>query len=68
VLCVDLEEDKEYDFWKSVYFPQLIEDHSDIDYMFRLMVQNNILHLYVQSIEGLCLLACNSVMCSNLCP
>ena len=51
VSCVDLGEDKKEDFWKPVYFPQLIEDDSDIDYMFRLMVQNNILRLYVRSIE-----------------
>jgi len=51
VLCVDLGEDKEEDFWKTMYIPQLIEDDSDVDYMFRLMVQNNILLLYVRSIE-----------------
>ena len=51
VLCVDLGEDKEEDVWKTMYFPQLIEDDSDVDYMFRLMVQNNILLLYVRSIE-----------------
>jgi len=47
VSCVDLGEDKEEDFWKPVYFPQLIKDDIDVDYMFRLMVQNNILHLYI---------------------
>jgi len=51
VSCVDLGEDKEEDFWKPVYFPQLIKDDIDVDYMFRLMVQNNILHLYIWSIE-----------------
>jgi len=48
---VDLGEDKEDDFWKTVYFPQLLEDDSDVDYMFRLIVENNILHLYVSSVE-----------------
>jgi hypothetical protein len=27
---VDLGEDKEWDFWKTVYFPQLLEDDSDV--------------------------------------
>jgi len=48
---VDLGEDKEEDFWKTVYFPQLVEDDSDVEYMFRAMVENNTLHLYVWSIE-----------------
>jgi len=43
---VDLGEDNE-DFWKTVYFPQLVEDDNDFDYMFRVMVENNTLHLYV---------------------
>jgi len=30
VPCVDLGEDKEDDFWKTVYFPQLIEDDRDV--------------------------------------
>jgi len=48
---VDLGEDKEDDFWKTVYFPQLIEDDSDVAYMFSAMVENNTLHLYVRSVE-----------------
>jgi len=44
---VDLGEDKEEDFWKTVYYPQLLKDDSDVDYMFKLMVENNTLHLYV---------------------
>lgn len=51
VPCMDLGEDKEEDFWKTMYFPQLIEDDRDVDYMFRLMVENNILRLYVWSNE-----------------
>jgi len=30
---VDLGEDKEEDFWKTVYYPQLLKDNSDVDYM-----------------------------------
>ena len=48
---MDLGEDKEDDFWKTVYFPQLIEDDSDVAYMFSAMVENNTLHLYVRSVE-----------------
>jgi len=44
---VDLGEDKEEDFWKTVYYPQLLKDDSDVDYMFRLMVEDNTLHLFV---------------------
>jgi len=47
VSCVSLGEDKDEDFWKTVYFPQIIRDDSDIDYMFRLMVENNILRLCI---------------------
>jgi len=47
---VDLGEDKEDDFWKTLYFPQLVEDDSDVNYMFRVMVENNTLHLYVRSV------------------
>jgi hypothetical protein len=42
---VDLGEDKEEDFWKTVYFPQLLEHDSDIAYMFSVMVENKTLHL-----------------------
>ena len=38
VPSLDLGEDKERDFWKTVYYPQLLKDDSDVDYMFRLMV------------------------------
>ena len=48
---LDLGEDKEEDFWKTVYYPQLLKDDSDVDYMFRLMVENNTLDLYVWSVE-----------------
>jgi len=47
VSTIDLEEDKEEDFWKTVYFPQLLRDDSDVAHMFSVMVQNNVLHLYV---------------------
>jgi len=68
VPTIDLAEDKEEDFWKTVYFPQLLGDDNDVAHMFSLMVENNALHLYVRSVEVQCLLTCNSVMCSNLCP
>jgi len=44
---IDLGEDKEDDFWKTVYFPQLLEDDSDVAHMFSVIVENNTLHLYV---------------------
>ena len=44
-------EDKDENRWKTVYFPQVICDDGDIDYMFRLMVENSIVHLCVRSIE-----------------
>ena len=43
----DLGEDKEKDFGKTVYYPQLLKDDCDVDCMFRLMVENNILYLFV---------------------
>jgi len=48
---LDLGEDKEEDFWKTVYYPQLLKDDSDVDYMFRLMVEDNTLYLFVRSVE-----------------
>jgi len=48
---VGLGEDKEDDFWKTVYYPQLVKDDNDVAYMFSVMVENNILHLYVRSVE-----------------
>jgi hypothetical protein len=48
---IDLREDKEEVFWKTVYYPQILEDDSDVDYMFRLMVENNTLYLCVRSVE-----------------
>jgi len=47
VPCINLGEDKDEDSWKTVYFPQVIRDDGDVDYMFRLMVENNILHICV---------------------
>jgi len=34
-----------------MYFPQLVEDDSDVAYIFSVMVENNTLHLYVRSVE-----------------
>jgi len=49
--CMNLREDKDEDSWKTVYFQQGIRDDGNVDYMFRLMVEYNILHLCVWSIE-----------------
>ena len=46
-----LGEDKEGDLLKIVYYPQLLKDDSDIDFMFRVMVDNNTLYLFVRSVE-----------------
>jgi len=44
---LDLGEDKKEDFWKTVYYPELLKDDSDVDCMFRLMVENNTSYLFV---------------------
>ena len=54
----DLGADKDEDMWKTVYYPKLIEDDSDIGFMFRSMVENNVLHLCVCS-------NCRCVECSR---
>jgi len=55
--CIDLGEDREEYAWKTAsYMPWLIEDDSDVGFMFRNMVENNILYMYVRSI-------CNWVEC-----
>ncbi len=51
VSTIDLGEDKEEDFWKTVYFLQRVEDDSDVAHMFSVMVENNVLHLYVRFVE-----------------
>jgi len=48
---VNLGEDKDEDSCKTVYFSQVICDDGNVNYMFRLMVENNILYLCVLSIE-----------------
>jgi len=49
--CIDLGEDRDEYAWKTVsYMPWLIEDDSDVGFMFRTMVENNILYMYVRSI------------------
>ena len=48
---LDLGEDKEEDFWKTVYYPQLLKDDSDVNFMFSVMVENNTLYLFVRSVE-----------------
>ena len=42
ILCVDLGPDKDEDMWKSVYFSWVICDDSDIKFMFRSMIENNV--------------------------
>ncbi len=51
VPCVNLATDKDENSWKTVYFPKVIHDDGDVDYMFMLMAENNILHLCVRSNE-----------------
>ncbi len=46
-LSLDLGQDMEEDFWKTVYFPLFLGDDSDVAHMFSVMVENNALHLYV---------------------
>jgi len=48
---LNLGEDKEEDFWKIVYHPQLLKEDSDVDFMFSVMVENNTLYLFVRSVE-----------------
>jgi len=36
---------KDEDVWKMVYYPRVIRDDSDIGFMSRPMVENNVLHL-----------------------
>jgi hypothetical protein len=49
--CIDLGEDRDEYAWKTAsYMPWLIKDDSDVGFMFRNMVENNILYMYVRSI------------------
>jgi len=51
--CIDLGEDRDEYAWKTAsYMPWLIEDDSDVGFMFRNMVKNNILHMYARSIRN----------------
>jgi hypothetical protein len=54
----DLGADKEEDIWKTIYYPKLIEDDSDVGFMFRRFFENNVLYLYVRS-------NCRYVECSR---
>jgi len=51
VSCINLAAGKNKDSWKTVYFPQVIYDDGGVDYMFRLTVENNILHRCVCSMK-----------------
>jgi len=49
--CIDLGEDKDEHVWKmACYMPWLIRDNSDVRFMFRNMVEDNILYMCVRSI------------------
>ncbi|KEH17978.1 hypothetical protein MTR_8g409320 [Medicago truncatula] len=55
--CIDLGEDRDEYAWKTAsYMPLLIRDNSDFGFMFRNMVEDNILYMYFRSI-------CNCVEC-----
>ncbi|KEH39777.1 hypothetical protein MTR_1g009970 [Medicago truncatula] len=59
VSCMDLGEDRDEYAWKTAsYMSWLIRDDSDVGFMFRNMVEDNILYMYVRSI-------CNCVECKN---
>jgi hypothetical protein len=49
--CIDLGEDKDEQAWKTMsYIPWLIRDDSDVGFMFRNMVEDNILYMSVRFI------------------
>jgi len=55
--CIDLGEDRDEHAWKTAsYLPWLIRDDSDVGFMFRNMVEDNILYMHVRFI-------CNCVEC-----
>jgi hypothetical protein len=49
VPCVDLGADKDEDMWKTVCYSQVIHDDNDVGFTFRMMDENNMLHLCVRS-------------------
>jgi predicted PolB exonuclease-like 3'-5' exonuclease len=49
--CMDVGADKDDDMWKTeIYVSWLIPDDSDAEFMFRNMVEDNILYMCVRSI------------------
>jgi len=55
--CIDLGEDRDEHAWKTTsYMPWLICEDSDVGFLFRNMVEDNILYMYVRSI-------CNCIEC-----
>jgi len=49
--CIDLGEDRDGYAWKTAsYMPWLIKDDSDVGFMFRNMVEINILYMYAHSV------------------
>jgi len=47
VQCVDLVVDKNENMWKTIYFSRVIRDDSDVEFMLRSMVENNMLYFSV---------------------
>jgi len=46
--CIDLGEDRDEYAWKTAsYMPCLIEDDSNVEFMFRNMVENNIYYIFM---------------------
>ena len=49
--CIDLGEDKDEHAWKTAsYMPWLISDDSNVGFMFRNIMEDNILYMCVRSI------------------
>ena len=66
---IDLGEDRDEYAWKTAsYMPWLIKDDSDVGFMFRNMVENNILYMYVRSICNCdeCKYGFNLMICNEL--
>lgn len=67
--CIDLGEDRDEYAWKTAsYMPLLIRDDGDVGFMFRNMVEDNILYMYVRSICNCieCKYEFNLMMCNEL--
>jgi hypothetical protein len=49
VQCVNIVVDKNEDMWKTIHSSRVIRDDSVVEFMFRLMVENNVLYFCVRS-------------------